>query len=105
MLPNPLSSGSPRTHTPTHPHAHPHPHPHSHTQPTNHPHSQSFTQGFPAKVRSEETAAIDSDAAEARRLEDARRANINLAVAWGLVLICCRWAARKGAPRVVKEGV
>ncbi|KAI8473681.1 MAG: heavy metal translocatin [Monoraphidium minutum] len=47
------------------------------------------SKGFPAKVRSAEVAAVDSDAAEAKRLEEARRANLNLAVAWGLVLICC----------------
>jgi copper chaperone CopZ len=56
-------------------------------------------QGFPAKVRSEETAAVDSDAAEARRLEEARRSNINLAVAWGLVLVCCRCGGARARGR------
>ncbi|GBF96439.1 copper-transporting ATPase chloroplastic [Raphidocelis subcapitata] len=47
------------------------------------------SKGFPSKVRNDEEAAVDSDAAEARRLEEARRANLNLAAAWGLVLVCC----------------
>lgn len=56
--------------------------------------TRTFTkqQGFPAKVRTEGDAAVDTDAAEARRAEEARASAINLGVAWGLVLICCRYA-------------
>eukprot|EP00775_Hariotina_reticulata_P002843 gene2843-3136_t len=45
--------------------------------------------GFPSKIRAPEQSELDSDAAELKRAEEARASLINLAVAWGLVVLCC----------------
>jgi hypothetical protein len=53
------------------------------------PCNQNILQGFPSKLRAPEQSELDSDAAELKRAEEARASLINLAVAWGLVVLCC----------------
>eukprot|EP00879_Flechtneria_rotunda_P030036 GHRR01032548.1.p1 GENE.GHRR01032548.1~~GHRR01032548.1.p1 ORF type:complete len:105 (-),score=13.95 GHRR01032548.1:222-536(-) len=48
-----------------------------------------YVQGFRSKLRAAEQSELDSDEAELRRAEEARTSLVNLAVAWGLVVLCC----------------
>ncbi|MEW5301159.1 MAG: hypothetical protein WDW36_004037 [Sanguina aurantia] len=46
------------------------------------------SKGFPSNVRPAQPSALQADAADAKRVADARRSDMDLAFAWGLLLIC-----------------
>lgn len=46
-------------------------------------------QGFPSKPRVGEISEAEADEADARRAAEAQQSMVNLAVAWGLVVLCC----------------